>query len=156
MLCDQTKQALLQIKLAATIDGGLLLIQPTYRLEGHRQLVFTCFEEVNKVFQAIKVAHFPYFNGVAERLSQGQNTIKQQLVSYGLACVKLASAIKFGQEIKPVVDAFKAAQLLWPHKVNYLSPDSSSVESFKAFHFYQDNTLLNRLKAELPCYLSSC
>ena len=34
ILHDQQKQALLQIELAATIDGGLPLVQTTYRVEG--------------------------------------------------------------------------------------------------------------------------
>jgi hypothetical protein len=75
-----------------------------------------------------------------------------------VACVKPAFdyfVSKFEHELKPVVDAFKAAQLFWPHKVNDLSPDSSSVDSLKAFPFYQDSTLFNHLKVELPCYLST-
>ena len=93
-----------------------------------------------------------------QRLSQGQNTNKQQLVAYGVSCVKPAFdyfVIKFRNELKPVVDAFKAAQLFLPQKVNDLRPDSSSVDSLKAFPFYQDSTLLDNLKIELPCYLSS-
>ena len=140
------------------MDAGLPLVQATYRLEGDGPLVLTCFEEVDKVFKAIQVAHFPNLNGVADRLSQGQNASKQQLVAYGVLCVKPVFdyfVLKFRNELKPVVDAFKAAQLFLPHKVNYLRPDSSSVDSLKAFPFYQDNTLLDNLKVELPCYLSS-
>ena len=76
----------------------------------------------------------------------------------GVSCVKPAFdyfVLKFRNKLKPVVDAFKAAQLFLPHKVNDLRPDSSSVDSLKAFPFYQDNTLLDNLKVELPCYLSS-
>jgi hypothetical protein len=65
LLHDQQKQGLLQIELAATVDAGLPLVQATYRLEGDGPLVLTCFEEVDKVFKAIQVAHF---NGVADRL----------------------------------------------------------------------------------------
>ena len=87
ILCDQQKQGILQIELAATVDGGLPLVRATYLLEGDG---LTCFEEVDKVFKAIQVAHLPNLNRVAERLSQAQNTVKQQLMSYGVACVKPA------------------------------------------------------------------
>ena len=150
ILHDQQKQGVLQIELAATMDGGLPLVQATYCLEGDGPLVLTCFEEVNKVFKAIQVAHLPNLNRVAERISQGQNTNKQQLVSYGVACIKPAFdyfVTKFEHELKPAVDAFKAAQLFLPNKVNDLCPDSSSVDSLKAFPFYQDSTLLDHLKA---------
>ena len=76
ILRDQPKRALLLVELAATVDGGLPLVQATYRLEGDGSLVFTCFEEVDKVFQAIQVAHFPNLNRVAERLSQGQSAVQ--------------------------------------------------------------------------------
>ena len=76
-----------------------------------------------------------------------------------MACIKPAFdffVTKFEHELKPSVDAFKAAQLfLLPNKVNDLCPDSSSVDSLKAFPFYQNSTHLDHLKAELPCYLSS-
>jgi hypothetical protein len=70
---DQQKQGLLQIELAATVDGGLPLVQATYRLEGDGPLVLTCFEEVNEVFRAIQVAHFPNLNRVAKRLAKTEH-----------------------------------------------------------------------------------
>lgn len=158
MLHNHQKQVLLQIKLAVTVDGGLPLVQATYRLEGDGPLMFTCFEEVEKVFQAIQIAHFPNLNRVAERLSQGQITIQQQLVQYGLSCVQPVFdyfLAKFQHDLKPAVNAFRAARLFWPHKVNDLSPDAGTVDSIKAFPFFQDSALLSNLKAELPHYLAS-
>ena len=69
ILQNLRKQGLLQIELAATVDGGLPLVQATYWLEGDGPLALTCFEEVDKVFKAIQVAHFPILNTVAEKLS---------------------------------------------------------------------------------------
>ena len=57
--------------------------------------------------------------------------------------------------LKNIVDAFKAAQLFLPQKVNDLCPDSSSVDSLKAIPIFQDTNVLDSLKAELPSYLSS-
>ena len=64
LLHDQQKQGLLKIELAATVDAGLPLVQTTYHLEGDGPLVLTCFEEVDKVFKAIQVAHFPNLLGL--------------------------------------------------------------------------------------------
>ena len=52
------------------------------------------------------------------------------------------------------MEAFKAAQLFLPQKVNDLCPDSSSVDNLKAIPIFQDTNVLDNLKAELPCYLS--
>ena len=158
ILHDPQKQALLQIELAATVDGGLPLVQATYRLEGDGPLALTCFEEVDKVFKAIQVAHVPNLNRVAEKISHGQTSVKQQLVAYGISCIKPAFdyfVAKFRHELKNIVDAFKAAQLFLPQKVNDLCPDSSSVDSLKAIPIFQDTNVLDSLKAELPSYLSS-
>ena len=158
ILHDTQKQGLLQIELAATVDGGLPLVQATYRLEGDGPLALTCFEEVDKVFKAIQVAHFPNLNRVVDRLSGGQAAAKQQLLAYGISCVKPAFDYfisKFRHELKPTMDAFKAAQLFLPRKVNDLCPDSSSVDNLKAIPIFQDTNVLDNLKAELPCYLSS-
>lgn len=57
ILHEPQKQGLLQIELAATVDDGLPLVQASYRLEGDGPLAFTCFEEVDKMFKAIQVAH---------------------------------------------------------------------------------------------------
>ena len=73
ILHDHDKQALLHLELAATVDAWSPLVQVTYHLEGDGHLVFTCFEEVNKVLQAIQVAHYPNLNRVAERLTSTEH-----------------------------------------------------------------------------------
>ena len=62
---------------------------------------------------------------------------------------------KFKVDLKPAVDAFKAARLFWPQKINDLNPDSEAIDSLRAFPFLQDQVLLSNLKAELPHYLAS-
>ena len=66
-------------------------------------------------------------------------------------CLNLA---KFQHDLKPAVAVFKAARLFFPNKVNDLSPYASSVNSIKAFPFFQDSVLLSNLNTELPCYLT--
>ena len=62
---------------------------------------------------------------------------------------------KFKVDLKPAVDAFKAARLFWPQKINDLNPDSEAIDSLRAFPFLQDQVLLSNLKAKLPHYLAS-
>ncbi len=151
-------RALLQIEMAVTVDGGLPLVQATYRLEGDGAVIFTCYEELNKELQAIRTAHFPNLNRVAKLLSQGNTTVEQQCLQYGASCVQPAFdyfQTKFHGDLKPAVSAFKAAQLFCTHKVNDLQSDSSLVNSVTAFPFLQAPfLLLINLKAELPQYLA--
>ena len=81
--------------------------------------MFTCFEEVDKVFQAIQVAHFPNLNRVAERLSQGQSAVQHQLAQYGSSCVKPVFdyfLAKFQHDLKPAVNALKQPVSFGPTK----------------------------------------
>ena len=83
ILHDPQKQGVLQIELAATVDGGLPLVQATYRLEGDGPLALIyLFEEVDKLFKAIQVAHFPNLKRVVERVSCGQAATKQRLLNF--------------------------------------------------------------------------
>ena len=50
---DPQKRALLQLELAVTIDAGRPFVQAVYRLEGDGPLALVCFEELDKLLQAI-------------------------------------------------------------------------------------------------------
>ena len=51
------------------------------------------------------------------------------------------------------IQAFKAARPFLPAKINDIKPDSSTVDTLKAFQFL-DHQILANLKSELPTYLS--
>ena len=158
VLENPQKNALLQLELAITVDAGLPFVQATYNLEGDGPLVLTCYEELNKLVYSIQLAHLPNLNRIAGILSQEQTTIKEQLVQYGSSCAQPVFSYfltKFQVDLKPAVDAFKAARLFWPQKINDLNPDSEAIDSLRAFPFLQDQVLLSNLKAELPHYLVS-
>ncbi len=97
-----------------------MLVQAAHRLEGDGALVFTCYEELNKVLQAIRTAHFPNLNRVSNLLSQSNTTVEQQFLQCGASCTCAQPAFdyfqtKFHGDLKPAVSAFKAAQLICPH-----------------------------------------
>ena len=56
--------------------------------------------------------------------------------------------------MRPVIDAFKSARLFIPTKVNNIKPDTSSVDTLRAFKFLDNDQTLQDLKSELPVYLA--
>ena len=61
---------------------------------------------------------------------------------------------KFEGELKPLVQAFKAARIFSPSKANELKPTTRDVDELQCFSF--DSSLLEGLKAELATYLARC
>ena len=88
ILDDPKKKSLLQLELAITIDAGRPFVQATYQLEEDGALSLICYEEIGKMLQAIRVAHYPNVNRIAQNLSCGQPTITKQHVEYALGCVQ--------------------------------------------------------------------
>ena len=147
----------LQLEMAAIVDGGLPFVQATYNLEGDGPMVLHCFKELSTVNWAIQVANFPNLNRIAQSLAQENLTVEQQMVGYGITCIKPAHdyfSSKFNGDLKPALAAFKAAQLFCPHEVHDSKPNASLVEIVKAFPFLND-TVIDNLKAELPKYLAA-
>ena len=66
----------------------------------------------------------------------------------------LALTIKFESELQPAVNAFKAARLFLPSKINDLNPNAAAVEPLRAFKFLDNDRIMNELKSELPTYLA--
>ena len=68
---------------------------------------------------------------VAKHLPIGNATHEQQLLTYAENCVTptyLYFQSKFDNELKPAVEAFKAARYVSPSKVNELKPDASDID----------------------------
>ena len=59
ILQDAPKSALLKIELAAVIDYGEPFVKETYNLEGDGPLVFTFYEEVSTIVNAIHIENIP-------------------------------------------------------------------------------------------------
>ena len=54
-----TKNACLEVELAATTEVGEHFVKATYSLEGDGPRVLTCFEVLSAVKVSIQVAHIP-------------------------------------------------------------------------------------------------
>lgn len=62
---------------------------------------------------------------------------------------------KFYADLLPTVNAFKAARLFLPPKINDIKPDTSTVDSLRAFKFLSNSEIIDNLKSELPTYLTT-
>ena len=89
ILDDPLKSACFQLELAVTIDAGRPFVQATYRLEGDGPLALVCFEELDKLLQAIRVAHYPNVTRISQLLAQGQPHMTQA-AQYASSCVHAA------------------------------------------------------------------
>ena len=72
---------ILKIEFAAVVDYGEPFVRGTYNLEGDGPLVFTCYEEVSAIVNAIHVENIPNVQAVADCLSP-LPAVRQQLIMY--------------------------------------------------------------------------
>ena len=106
----------------------------------------------------ISTAYYPNVNAIARELSQGVVSHEQQLLSYAEHCVTPAYTYfknKFGSDLKPIVDAFKAARFFNPYKMNELKPTAPDIDTLKAFPFLNSDQTMIDLKSELPRYMAA-
>ena len=146
----------LLVELAATIDAGEPFIKATYKLEGDGPLALQCYEILSSVRAAVQVFHLPNTVAVAKRVASPTRS-EQHWIDYAKSCIKPGYDYfysKFDCALLPVVDAFKAARLFNPAKINDLKPDGSTVETLRAFKFLDNDRAINELSSELPLYLA--
>lgn len=132
-------------------------IKATYKLEGDGALAVHVYEELQALHNHIWVHHYPNMLAVAKHLAIGNATHEQQLLTYAENCVTptyLYFQSKFDNELKPAVEAFKAARYVSPSKVNELKPDASDIDSMRIFPFL-DSDCVSALKSKLPSYLAA-
>ena len=119
------------MELAAVIDVGEHFIKATYNLEGDGALVLRSYEEIRKVRAVLQAAHYPNMSAIARHLAPGNLPVQQQWMSYGMNCVKDGIEYfnnKFGDDSASPLNAFKAARLFSPSKVNDIQPSAADVE----------------------------
>ena len=61
---------------------------------------------------------------------------------------------KFDNDLKSVVNAFKAARYFSPSKVDELKPTAEDIDTLHSFPFL-DITIIDNLKSELPKYMAA-
>ena len=112
----------LELELAAFVDGGNHFVFATYYLEGDGPLVFSCWERLATVSNAVAVAAYPNVEGVARRQAVGNLPVYNQLVAKAKACINPGLQLfqrKFSQEFYENVRAFRSARLCCPVQVHH-------------------------------------
>ena len=145
----------LELKLAAFVDGGNHFVSATYYLEGDRPLVFSCYERLATVSNAVAVAAYPNVEGVARRQAVRNLPVYNQLVAKAKACINPGLQFfqrKFSQELYENVRAFCSAKLCCPVQVQQLHSTAASVEELRSF--LDNDAIIQGLTAELPRYLT--
>ena len=154
---DKQKNAYLQLELAAIIDWGEHFVKATYNLEGDGPLVLQCYEIIDAIVAAIRLAHTPNVRAVAHKLvGQLRRTTLQQLLTYAKNCIQ-PGLDYFTQQLdtslKIPLEAFKAARLFHPPKVYSMKPTACDVDDLRKFPFLNSQGIVDQLKGELPLYI---
>ena len=95
---------------------------------------------------------------MAKAEANGNASHEQQLLDYSKACVQPAYDylyLKFIIDLKPVLDAFKAARLFSPFKFHELKPSATDIDCLKAFPFLSSQETIDGLKMEIPMYMAA-
>ena len=95
---------------------------------------------------------------MAKTEANGNASHEQQLLDYSKACVQPAYDyfyLKFNNDLKPVLDAFKAARLFSPFKFHELKPSATDIDCLKAFPFLSSQETIDELKMEIPMYMAA-
>ena len=147
----------LELELAAFVDGGNHIVSAAYYLEGDGPLVFSSFERLATVSNAVAVAAVLNVEGVARRQAVGNLPVYNQLVAKAKACINPGLHFfqrKFSQEFYENVRAFRSARLCCTVQVQQLRPTAASVEELRRFRFLDNDAIIQGLTAELPRYLA--
>ena len=119
-------------------------------------MVFSCYEEVQAIVNAIHVENIPNVQAVAESISPIAS-VKLQLMTHAKNCVKPGLEYfqkQFQTSLKTPLKAFKAARFFSPHKLSLLRPSAEDVDSLGSFPFLNSEDVPGSLKAEFPVYLA--
>lgn len=113
----QNEMVNLMIELAITTDAGEPFVKACYTLEGDGPLALTCHEVLSTVRASIQVKHWANTRAIAWKIAMDRqvSALEQQLVTYAQSCVQPGFDYfenKFGGELLPCTEAFKAANLI--------------------------------------------
>ncbi len=70
------------------VDVGKEFVKTTYGLEGDGPLVLYCFENIQAVFESIRVQYNPNVDAVILQLSNSDANIADQWKAFALDCMK--------------------------------------------------------------------
>lgn len=100
----------LRPQLAVIVDAGVHFVKATNYLEGDGPHIFSCYERLSAVSNAIEVANFPNTVAIAREITNGDVAFENLLITQAKACVQpglLFFQEKFSVQFRTAVRAFK-------------------------------------------------
>ena len=117
---DTAKARKLKMELTATVDCMEPFVKATYNLEGDGFLALEVYERIHALNIAIMSKHMPNVVAMAKEQACGNSVHEKQLLDYADTCVKPAYydyfKVKFNQDLKLAMNAFKAARFFFSIK----------------------------------------
>ena len=110
------------------------------------------------LYASVSNQQYPNDVAVVKAEAKGNATYEQQLINYSNACVQPAYdyfRLKFNNDLKPVLDAFKAVRLFSPSKFHELKPSAADIDCLKAFPFLNSQPTIDGMKSEIPTYMAA-
>ena len=157
VLNDPVKTRKLKIEITTTVDAMEPFVKATYKLEGDGALSLVAYQQLSMLYASVSTQHYPNVVAVVKAEAKGNATHEQQLIDYSKACVQPAYDyfhLKFNNDLKPVLDAFKAARLFSPSKFHELKPSAADIDCLKALPFLNSQPTIDGLKSEIPTYMA--
>lgn len=157
MISDNQTLARLKMELTTIVDVGEKFVKSTYNLEGDGPLVLKCFEEIETLQISLQTGHNPNMQAIARTLGPGNPSIQQQWIQYGMNCVNGGIKYfqdKFSNDSRPPLNAFKAARLFSPSKVNDMQPLAADVDLLKCITVLNKDLTIAALEEELQAYVA--
>ena len=158
VLDDPAKTRKLKIEIATTVDAIKTFVKATYKLEGDSPLSLEAYKQLSILFASVSTLHYPNVAAVAKAEVNGNASHEQQLLDYSKECVQPAYDffdLKFNNELRPVLDGFKAARLFSLFKLQELKASATDVDCLTAFPFLSSQKTIDGLKMEIPMYMAA-
>jgi len=111
--------------LYTTVDATEPLVKATYKLEGDGPLSLVAYQQLSILFASVSSQHYSNVAAVVKAEANGNASHEQQLLDHSKACVQPAYDyfnLEFNNDLKPVLNASKAARLFSPFKFHELKP----------------------------------
>ena len=155
MLRDDDEKKYLMVELAATIDAATPFVKATYNLEGDGPLALTCYEAISALNVDARQAQYPNLEAVAHNVASDHDN-EDELIQYAKSCVQPGLTYYFNQlatSMKGPLEAFKAARLFSPAKLQQMKPAISYLDNLSIFPFLSPQ--IPTLKEEFPLYVAA-
>ena len=150
ILNDDPKTRKLKMELAATVDYMEPFVKATYTLEGDGFLALEAYEHLAALYNSVTSKHAPNVTAMAKEQGRGNPVQERQLQDYADACVKPAFEyfkVKFDQDLKPAMMAFKAARYFSPLNIKHIRPSLSDLNGLTVLPFFH-SPMIEELKKE--------